>query len=341
VKKINKSYRAHRISNFLRHTTPKRLANYFLAHARYRLGVSQFEGFPPLVYIDPLNYCNLRCPLCPTGQHVRERAGGKMPYDLYLRLVDEIAGSVYFLNLYNWGEPLLHPQIFDMVKYAAGKGLSVRISSNLNRMTPEQARQMVESGLEELLVDLDGATQETYETYRVGGKLSLVTEHVRQIVEAKKQLKSPFPLITARTLVNRHNQSEIGQIESLAWSLGVDVFETAPIYVNLSRPDDVIRWLTDSSQQGTATRRPDRPRKCKYLWLNLTVSWDGGVFPCCWFHQKNYDFGTTSNGEKLIQVLSNNRFVQSRHFVAGQSQLPPDTICARCKGYPEYDYSYD
>lgn len=339
MKEAGKSYWRHRVSRFLKQNTPRRWSNYIVLEAQYRLGVSRLLGLPPLMYIDPINYCNLHCPLCPTGQGTLGRKSGRMPVDLFRELVDQVADRVYFLNLYNWGEPLLHPQIFDMAEYAASKGLSVRMSSNLNRMTSEQARLMVESGLEELLVDLDGATQETYEIYRIGGDLMLVLENVRRIIEVKRQLKSPFPLVTARTLVTRHNECQIPQIRALAWSLGVDRFWTAPVYVNVNRAEDTSEWLPEAGR--TATRsRPHQPRKCDQLWRNLTVSWDGGVFPCCWFHQREYDFANVSGGAGLAAVWNNEKFVKSRSFAAGKTEAPPDTACGWCRGYPEHYYRY-
>jgi radical SAM protein with 4Fe4S-binding SPASM domain len=339
MRRVKKSYWPYRLYRFVKHTTPKRLVNFVLAHVQYRLGVCRVHGLPPLMHIDPVNYCNLHCPLCPTGRGVLGRERGRMSLDLFRDLVDEIADRIYFLNLYNWGEPLLHPQIFDMVAYATGKGLSVRISSNLNRVTPGQARLMVESGLEELLVDFDGATQETYEKYRVGGSLAAVVENIRRIVDVKRRFRTPFPLITARALVMRHNQSEIPAIADLAWSLGVDRFETAPIYVNLGRADDVEEWLPEA-RQCVPSQRPVSPRKCDQLWLDLTISWDGGVFPCCWFHEQEYDFGNVNEGDGPTVIWNNANFAQSRCFVAGKTKSLPSTICARCKGYPEYDYSY-
>jgi radical SAM protein with 4Fe4S-binding SPASM domain len=261
-----------------------------------------------------------------------------MPMDIFRALVDEISDKVFFLNLYNWGEPLLHPQIFDMVEYATSRGLSVRISSSLNSMTSVQARLMVESGLEELLVDLDGATQETYEIYRVGGLLARVVENIREVTSAKKSLNTPFPLITARVLVTKYNYHELSQIRTLAWNLGVDRFFATPIHVNLGRSDDIDRWVVQRSIE--SANPPGKPRKCDQLWFNLTISWDGGVFPCCWFHEQEYDFGNVYEEGKLTMIWNNERFVQSRNFVAGKTAHLPGTICGRCKGYPQYYYSY-
>jgi len=338
-KEARRSYWQHRLSRFLQHATPKRLANLMQVHAEYRLGVSRVSSLPPLVHIDPLNFCILHCPVCPTGRGTLGRHRGRMPMDLFRALVDEISDRVFFLNLYNWGEPLLHPQIFDMVEYATSRGLSVRISSNLNVMTSEQAHLMVESGLEELLVNLDGATQETYEIYRVGGSLARVVENIREITHAKNRLKTPFPLITARVLVTKHNYHELSQIRVLAWSLGVDRFVVSPIHVNLIRSNDIDLWAVQENVESTDP--PRKPRKCDQLWFNLTISWDGGVFPCCWFHEQEYDFGNIYYGERrLTMIWNNDRFVQSRKFVTGKTLHLPGTICGRCKGYPQYYYSY-
>lgn len=339
MKEVSKSYWPHRLSRFLKHITPRRWENLVMIQAQYHLGASVVRGFPPLMYIDPINICNLRCPLCPTGRGVLGRQKGKMPFDLFQRLVDEIADEVCFLNLYNWGEPLLHPQLFDMVEYATSKGISVRVSSNLNKMTLEQASLMVESGLEELLVNLDGATQETYERYRVGGNLISVIENIRSIVDAKRRYGTPFPLITVRVLITRYSHPEIHRIRTLAWSLGIDRFWATPIYVDMSRPNDVEMW-TIEARRAKEDRPLGQPRKCDQLWRNLTVSWDGGVFPCCWFHKQEYDFGNVLDGESLRKIWNNDQFVQSRRFVTGKTQSPPNTMCGQCRGYPEYHYSY-
>jgi len=293
------------------------------------------------MYIDPINYCNLRCEVCPTGKRVLGREAGRMPLKFFKALVDEVGSYIYFLNLYNWGEPLLHPRIFDMIEYAAYAGISVRVSTNLNLLNQKDIPSLITSGLEELLVDFDGSTQEIYEQYRVGGDLNTVIDNIRLIVAKKQKMGSPFPLVTARALVTKVNEFQIPEIADLAESIGVDRFETSPIYVNANRPSDIEKWLpATSSRRLRSTSRPETPKKCDQLWLNLTVSWDGGVFPCCWFHQKSYDFGNVTEGRGIRDIWNNEHFVKTRSYLAGQSSTPPSTICARCKGYPEYEYMY-
>jgi radical SAM protein with 4Fe4S-binding SPASM domain len=264
-----------------------------------------------------------------------------MSLRLFEALVDEVGPYVYFLNLYNWGEPLLHPQIFDMIEYASNAGTSVRVSTNLNLLKESDIPRLISSGLEELLVDFDGSTQEVYEQYRVGGDLNVVVDNIRRIVAQKQKMGSPFPLVRARALVTRINETQIPEIARLAESIGVDRFETSPIYVNVDRSNDVDKWLPETaSRRLSCTMRPETPKKCDQLWLNLTISWDGGVFPCCWFHQQSYDFGNFVEDQNLSYIWNNEHFVKTRSYLAGKTSIPPSTICAKCKGYPEYEYVY-
>jgi MoaA/NifB/PqqE/SkfB family radical SAM enzyme len=145
------------LAKLLTHSTPRKLAKVW--------------GYPYHYVVDPTNICILHCPLCPTGRGTLKRSRGKMALDDFKKLIDEVAEYAYFLDLYNWGEPFLHPQIFDMINYASSRNISTRVSTNLNYFDVGMAEQAVVSGLEELVISLDGADQETYETYRVGGSL--------------------------------------------------------------------------------------------------------------------------------------------------------------------------
>jgi len=165
MKKRRLSYWYGRFIRLTRAITLERVSNYLLIHLNYIFGTEYIKSLPPLIYIDPLNYCNLHCPLCPTGQGVLGRGKGKMPFDLYKKIIDQVYKKILFINLFNWGEPLLHPEIHKFIRYANEKRIGVRISTNLNKITENQARLLVSAGLEEIYIDIDGATQETYEKY--------------------------------------------------------------------------------------------------------------------------------------------------------------------------------
>ena len=161
---------------FLRCSTPRKFANFVLSKVQKWLRRDCLISMPYRYYIDPTNLCNLRCPLCPTGRMELQRPRGRMNLEDFKRIVDQIAPYAYYVELYNWGEPFLHPQIFDMIRYASERKISVQLSSNLNYFNEEMAEQAVASGLTRLLVSVDGATQETYEKYRCGGRLEVVLQ---------------------------------------------------------------------------------------------------------------------------------------------------------------------
>src|SRR5438093_6985639 len=121
-----------RLSTLLTRSTPRRLANFTLVETEMRLGRTKMRGRPYIAFIDPVNVCNLRCPLCPTGMQALPREQGLMDLHLYKHSVDEVAPWAYEVTLYNWGEPFLHKNIFEMIKYAADKNLATSISSNFN-----------------------------------------------------------------------------------------------------------------------------------------------------------------------------------------------------------------
>jgi len=265
-----------------------------------------------------------------------------MAFDDFKKLIDEIAEYAYFLDLYNWGEPFLHPQIFDMIDYASSRNISTKISTNLNYFDAGMAEQTIVSGLEELVISLDGADQETYETYRVGGSLDQVTEGIRSLVRQREIHQSPFPLLTIRVLLNRYNENQIPAIRRLGKQLGVDNIVVAPIMVNTDSREDMERWLPVSERHSfyDYKTRQDRTLQkveaCPYLWETCVISWDGAVSPCCWYDDPANDFGNAFT-EPLKDIWNNDFYIASRQVFRGE-KVRRETVCVRCKGRPHYYY---
>lgn len=330
------------VTKLAKHSTPKKLANFILAKAQRHLGVARVRSYPYHYVIEPINVCILHCPLCPSGTGTLKRPRGRMSLRGFKEIVDQIAEYAYFVDLYNWGEPFLHPQIFDMIEYASSRNISTKISSSLNYFDERMAQQTVESGLEELVISVDGADQQTYETYRVGGNLDKVLGGWKALVEAKKSSRSPLPLITVRVLLNRHNESQIADIRELARKTGADNVVVAPILVDTDKPGDVEKWLPSDQRRSYydyASGEDRTLRKgaaCPYLWQTCVISWDGGVSPCCWYDDPANDFGNVFV-HPLQQIWNNAFYVSARRLFTGH---PPEreTICSRCRGRPKYRY---
>src|SRR6478609_1577194 len=189
-------------------------------------------GLPISISFEPTTSCNLRCPECPSGLRSFTRPTGMLDLQLYRKVLDELSGQLLYLILYFQGEPYLHPQFFELVQYARKKKIYIATSTNAHYLTDENARKTVESGLDRLIISIDGTTQETYESYRVGGNLEKVIEGARNIVKWKKELKSSTPHVIFQFLVVKHNQHQIQELKQLAKEIGVDEvgLKTAQVY---------------------------------------------------------------------------------------------------------------
>ena len=326
--------------HFFRYNSVPKMVNFTAVKTQKWLKVDQVWGKPYRYNLDPVNICNLSCPVCATGLGILKREQGKIHFDDYKKIVDQIAKYAYILELYNWGEPFLHPRIFDLIQYAHEKHISVRLSSNLNYFKPEMARKAVESGLDRIIVDVDGSTQEAYEKYRKHGKLAKVINNIQLLVEEKQRQKSLYPFILMRTLVNRYNEHQIDELRELAKDLGVDGFSTGSFFVDTTDIDQVNEWLPKDEAQSYYNYSDDTLENvwhCSDLWESMTINWDGGVAPCCWLHDEKNDFDNLLN-KPLEEIWNGDAYVSSRRVFAfgGAKPSKTQTICTLCKGKPMY-----
>jgi radical SAM protein with 4Fe4S-binding SPASM domain len=256
------------------------------------------------------------------------------------RIVDEIAPFAYQIELYNWGEPLLHPDIMEMIEYASQRRIPVGLSSNLNRLDAETARRLVESGLSHLIVSIDGATQESYAAYRRRGQLDTVLKNLELLIETRRKLQRRSPFIIWRMLVGKHNEHEIAIVRNMAHSMGADSFSTGVLFVDTRDPEQVKEWLPADpafSPYDYDGEKLENRWDCHDLWENMVINWDGGVSPCCWLHDPQFDFGSVS-GQTVREIWNNPRYVSARRVIGKRNSQPDDvpTICHRCRGHPDY-----
>jgi MoaA/NifB/PqqE/SkfB family radical SAM enzyme len=327
-------------NHFFRYITWVKIANMMAVKAQKWLKVDRVKGMPYRYNIDPTNICNLKCPVCPTGLGTLGRERGRMKFENYQKIVDQIAKYAYVLELYNWGEPFLNPHIFDMINYAHQRRISVRLSSNMNYFAPKMAAQVVASGLDRLIVSVDGSTQETYEKYRRGGKLAQVLDNVRLLVEEKKRQRKAFPFILMRMLVNRHNEHQVDEMRKIAHDLGVDAFSTGGFFIDTTDPDQVREWLPSKESQSYydySAAKLENVWHCSDLWESMTINVDGGVAPCCWLHDKKNDFENALE-KPVAEIWNSEAYISSRRVFAlgGPQDGPRKTICSVCKGRPLY-----
>lgn len=330
------------LKEYIRCTTPKKFVNLILLKSQRFFRLDKVSGMPYKYFIDPINICNLRCPLCPTGKGVLARPRGRLKLEDLKRIVDEIAPFAYRIELYNWGEPFLHPDIFEMIEYIGQYRISTGLSSNLNHMNPQMAEKLVNSGLNQILVSIDGATQQSYEIYRRNGKLDVVLKNLELIINTKIKFHRSNPFIIWRMLVGRHNEHEVEIVRKKAKEIGVDSFTTGSLYVNTNDPEQIEQWVPLNPKYNPYSKKDhsiENTWDCNDLWESMVINWDGGIAPCCWLHDSQFDFGNVST-ETIREVWHSATYESARRVILGRGRKNDiRTICHRCLGHPDYmDY---
>jgi radical SAM protein with 4Fe4S-binding SPASM domain len=324
--------------NLLSKLTFKRFWNGVKVYASFRISRLLRKpvqwGMPISISFEPTTSCNLRCPECPSGLREFTRPTGMLQKDFFTETIDEIAPELLYLIFYFQGEPYLNPQFLDMVQYANNKGIYTATSTNAHYLTNENARKTVESGLDRLIISIDGTSQDVYQQYRVGGKLEKVIEGASNIVKWKKQLKSKTPFVFFQFLVVKPNEHQISDIKKLGKEIGVDQvrFKTAQVYNYEEDPNNLIPTNKKYSRykvgsDGKMKVKSGLKNHCWKLWHANVITWDGLVVPCCFDKDAMHQLGNLKT-QSFRETWKNNNYHQFRTELLN-SRKNID-ICSNC-----------
>lgn len=322
---------------------PVNIQNRIAEYLKFRFNPNNLRpGLPIAVTLDPVNVCNLECPLCASKSQDYDK--GKMSLDTFRMVLDKIP-SLKVLVLFNWGEPLLYHETPRMIKEAVSRNIYTVVHSNFSfRQKPEFFNELIESGLHQLVISADGASQETYEKYRVKGRLDWVMDNIRKTVEEKKRLRKRDPKIVWKFIVNRFNEHEIGRAKEMAREMGIEV-----MFDRMGLSDDIPdttfpgtlderkkMWLPknpafvlDYYKNGSSPPINDKP--CNQLFTSPVVNPDGKVTPCCWITSRENVWGDLTK-ESFEEIWYNDKYVYSRSLF-GRSDYQGNimrTICTEC-----------
>ena len=291
-------------------------------------------GYPVSISFEPTTSCNLRCPECPSGLRAFSRPTGMLEKDFFTKTIDEIHRELLYLIFYFQGEPYLNPAFLDMVKYAAGKGIYTATSTNAHYLNDAAAKRTVESGLDRLIISIDGTTQDVYKQYRVGGNLEKVIEGAKNIVKWKRELNSKTPFVFFQFLVVKPNEHQLNDIRRLAKEVGVDEvrFKTAQVYEYETDPNNLIPTIDKYSRyrknaDGTYTPKNKLANRCWKMQHANVITWDGLVVPCCFDKDAMHQLGNLKN-QSFKEVWNNDNYRQFRNELI-KSRRNID-ICANC-----------
>jgi radical SAM protein with 4Fe4S-binding SPASM domain len=217
--------------------------------------------------------------------------------DFFRKILDEVGSKLSYLIFYFQGEPFIHPKITEMIARANARGIFTATSTNAHFLTENTARQIVESGLNRLIISIDGTTQEVYESYRKKGSLEKVIEGTRNMLRVRSSMGSVFPRVYFQFLVVKPNEHQIEDVKALGKEIGVDGvhFKTAQVY-DYEEGNPLIPTIEKYARY---RKRPDGKwevknpllNQCWKMWHSCVITWDGQVVPCCFDKDATHSMG--------------------------------------------------
>ena len=325
------------ILNFVSKLTLRRLLNVGKLFSSYYVtkwtGKATQWGLPMTISIEPTTACNLRCPECPSGLRAFSRPTGNLKQDFFRKTIDELHKQLIYLIFYFQGEPYINPVFLDMVKYAKDKGIYTITSTNGHFLNDANAKKTIESGLDRMIISVDGTTQETYENYRKEGNLESVLQGARNIVKWKKEMNSATPHTIFQFLVVKPNEHQIDEIYKIAEEIGIDEvkLKTAQVY-EYEQGNDLIPTIEKYSRykkntDGTYSVKNKLLNHCWKLWHACVITWDGLVVPCCFDKDAQHRLGDMKDKpfQEIWQGEDYDKF--RKQLLKGRDQID---ICKNC-----------
>ncbi|MBF0225409.1 MAG: radical SAM protein [Desulfobacterales bacterium] len=294
---------------------------------------------PSIIAIDPITFCQLRCPGCPnTGRGTAPLMGhGRLTFQKFKELID-INPNIQTIEFDCFGELFLNKELLLMIEYAFNKGICSTLStSNFNYVRPDVLEGLVKYGVRSLGCAIDGATPETYKIYRKRGNFDQVMANIKELVRLKKLYNSQYPKLTWQFVVFGHNEHEIPLVKSLSAELGMKISfkmawntNYAPIR-NKKFVMDQLGWLsTNREDYESVTNQPYMNSVCLQLWRAPRINWDGKVLGCCWT-QTGFNANVFTDG--YLNAINNPQIKYARKMLMGKSKPRDDIQCSRCHIY--------
>jgi MoaA/NifB/PqqE/SkfB family radical SAM enzyme len=308
--------------------TPAKVANFIQAQRDKLEGAVECKSVPWIVNLDTFSGCNLECPFCPTGTDQMQRRKTRMPMARAKKVIDAIKGHALELRLYNWGEPFLNPDIFEIIRYAHDAGLYTVISSNLSIDVENLAQKVVDSRLDRLTVSSDGLEQGTLEAYRRKASAERVYANVRAITAERRRQGVATPSVELMFLVFKHNEHELPQLEAKRRELGADAFRPRRgfIFHDSFVPQHPDYQPLTQIFQGS----------CDFLYSELTVEANGSVSPCCTNTSTQWDVGSAEELAGDLRGFWNRPAYRAMRAFTGGKASPEavapgqDILCRSC-----------
>lgn len=322
--------------NLLKHITIKRTLNALKIITSF--SVSKFIRKPvvwgmPISYsVEPTNYCNLKCPECPSGLGTLTRPLGLLKMEFFREIIDQISGTGFYIQLFFQGEPFINKELVKMIGYAQSKNMYVAISTNGHTVTEKNIESILDNPPDKLIFSIDGLDEETYQNYRVGGTFKQADKGLRLLMRSKKERSQKFPFVEFQFIVMKQNEHQIDDVFKYGRSLGVDKIVLKTMQV--SSYENALRFLPENEKYRRYLLKDNKvsmkghiKNHCFALWRTSVITWDGRVVPCCFDKDAVFTMNTL-NGRKFGDIWKSEEYQKFRNkILTDRSSVEMCTNC--------------
>lgn len=304
----------------------KKAMDYFLKGYSYFHRKSNCMGHPELYAVEVTNHCMMDCEMCPRRDMTRPK--GHMSFELFKKIIDQTKGYTEWLWLHDFGDPLLHPEIGRLIKYAKRKGIKTRLSTNPVSITEKKAKDVIDAGLDFMHISLDGIDEETYNLLR--GKNADYKKgiaNVERFLDIKKKSGKKKPIVRMGIIRMKKTEESVEKFKRIWLKRGVDEIEIKDFR---TWDGSVKRIINMAGEENLSKEFKDTKKKvCRQPWIHMVVLWDGRVVPCCYDFDAKYVIGDL-NKESLASLWNNEKMIKLRQQQI-TNNFKDNRLCVTCR----------
>ena len=297
-------------------------------YVQYTQKKTELSFYPDRMYLELTNHCNFECIMCPNGRGLMKREKGFIDYDLCTRIIDEMAPHVHTIVLHSWGESLLHPRVFDIIKYCGKYDVRTELSTNTSLLNKDMDRKIIDSGLSMIYLCIDGVTKDTYEHVRKNGNYEKSVSNVEDFLKIKRDTKSKKPFVNLQTVIMKETSGDIEDFKK-KWSVeGVDKINLKPLDTWGGQISEINKLDLNGKDENNGE---EKRLHCPNLWYHIYIFWDGSLV-CC---ERDFDvvspLGNVRDGVMKVWNGSKMQELRRKHINSDLEDIPSCRNCHECR----------
>ena len=280
--------------------------------------IARIGTFPKLVDIELTNCCNMRCKMCPTGCGTTNRTSGYMDTRMIERILDELSQYKTPIRLIRWGEPLMHPAIYDIIRRAKELDIAVHLNTNGLMLSPSIAKMLISTGVDSIKVSIQGYDRQSYAVVRGLDHFQQLCEDIRGLVLARGDTKVPR-IVVGTTIEQKDKIIDMKEDRK-------DLEQKRWLKIQLDPVDEL--YVGDTLDLAEERKPPD---VCPEVFDKLSIDWDGKVSACCGDYDNYMVVGDIGNGAvDLKTVWNHSKKLKEYRKKLAEHNYEGLALCQRC-----------